>query len=177
MSINNSPRKYEPLVAKLVTLPFDELLALGSTPRESLTLILLLDQLARNYSRGTSHAFTTCDPLSLKLAEHFVLTQNHDKLHPPYKKIWYYLPFEHSESLPYQELAMAKFADAAWELRQGEWKEYHNFVKQGMEFSWRHYVIIAKYGRFPHRNKVLGREDTEEEKTFLAEGGDTFSGM
>jgi uncharacterized protein (DUF924 family) len=91
--------------------------------------------------------------------------------------MWYYLPFEHSESLPYQELAMARFAESAWELRQGEWKEYHDLMKQGMEFSWRHYVIIAKYGRFPHRNKILGREDTKEEKKFLSEGGDTFSGL
>ncbi len=156
-----------------MTLPFDDLVALGRTPNESLALILLLDQISRNYSRGSPFPFTKCDPLSVKLAEHFVLNLKHDIQHPPYKRIWYYLPFEHSESLAYQELALAKFAEGCWELRDGEWKDFHGLFKEFMEFSWKHYVVISKFGRFPGRNKALGRDNTEEETKFM-ERGDTF---
>jgi uncharacterized protein (DUF924 family) len=172
--MSTESRKYQPLVSKLVTLPFNELVTLGHTPQESLTLLLLLDQLSRNYSRGTPFPFIECDPLSLKLAEHFVLKLHHDKLQPPYKRLWYYLPFAHCESIAYQELALAKYAEGCWELREGEWKDFHDFFKQGLEFSWRHYIVINKFGRFPGRNKALGRENTAEEMKFMEEGGDTF---
>jgi uncharacterized protein (DUF924 family) len=167
-------RKYEPLVSEMVKLPFDDLVALGRTPNESLALILLLDQLSRNFSRGSPFPYTKCEPLSVKLAEHFVLNIKHDIQHPPYKRMWYYLPFAHSESIAHQELALAKNAEGCWELREGEWKDFHGFFKQFMEFSWRHYTVISKFGRFPGRNKVLGRENTEEEAKFMEEGGDTF---
>lgn len=167
-------RKYEPLVSQLVKLPYDDLVALGSTPRESLTLLLLLDQLARNYARGTSLPFKKCDPITSKLAEHFV-SQRHDKQHPPWKQFWYYLPFGHAESLAYQDLGLAKFAEACWELRKGEGNAYLGLMREGMEFAWRHYVVIKRFGRFPHRNRVLGRESTEEERKYLEDGGETFS--
>jgi uncharacterized protein (DUF924 family) len=154
-------------------MPYDDLVKLGSTPRESLTLLLLLDQLARNYGRGTPIPFTKCDPIALKLAEHFVMLK-HDKQQPPYKQFWYWLPFEHMEDVAYQELALAKFAEACWELRKGEWVDYHELMRQGMEFAWRHYVVVQRFGRFPHRNQVLGREDTEEERKYIQEGGESF---
>lgn len=163
------------MISKLVKLPFDDLVVLGSTPNDSLTLILLLDQLSRNNHRGNPFPFKECDPVSVKLAEYFVLNESHDKQHPAWKRFWYYLPFEHLESLPYQELALAKFADACWEFREGEWKEFHEMYRQGLDFAWRHYVIINQFGRFPGRNKALGRENTEEEKKFIEEGGDTFN--
>jgi uncharacterized protein (DUF924 family) len=167
-------RKYESLIKQLVTLPFDDLVAMGDTPDHSLTLLLLLDQLARNFSRGTSFPFTQCDPLSQRLAQHFVLTLSHDAAHPPYKKIWYYLPFGHSEDIYLQELGVSKMAFAAWECRTGEWVHYHEMMRRGLESSWKHYVIVQRFGRFPHRNGVLGREMSEEERKFLDEGGDTF---
>jgi uncharacterized protein (DUF924 family) len=78
------------------------------------------------------------------------------------------------EDVAYQELALAKFAEACWELRKGEWVDYHELMRQGMEFAWRHYVVVQRFGRFPHRNKVLGREDTEEERKYIQEGGESF---
>ena len=168
-------RKYQPLVSQLVALPFNDLVALGDSPQESLTLLLLLDQLPRDYARGSPFPFTICDPLAVKLAEHFVFKREYDKQQPPYKRLWYYLPFEHAESLPYQELAIAKFAEACWELREGEWKDFHGLMNEGLEYGWRHYLVIKQFGRFPGRNKTLGRENTEAETKFIEEGGDTFS--
>lgn len=69
---------------------------------------------------------------------------------------------------------MSKMALAAWECRTGEWQHYHEMMRRGLESSWKHYVIVQRFGRFPHRNVVLGREMKEEEKKFLEEGGDTF---
>jgi uncharacterized protein (DUF924 family) len=169
----SNSRKYGPLVSELVKLPFDELVALGPTPKDSLTLLLLLDQLPRNFSRGDSFPFDVCDPVALKLAQRFTLEQDHDKQHPPFKMFWYYLPFVHAESIAYQELALAKFADACWALRDGEWKDYHEFMQHGLESAWKHYTIISKFRRFPARNTALGREPTEEEK-YLKETEGSF---
>ena len=144
---------------------------MGSNPRGSLTLILLLDQLPRNAFRDSPFPWATSDPLSLELAEHFVLKEGHDRQHPAYKRIFYYMPFVHSERLPYQELSLAKWADFAWELREGEEKDCHEFAQMGLNYAWKHYEIIEKYNRFPHRNAVLGRETTEEESKYLTESG------
>lgn len=171
----HSDRNYKVLIQQLLEMPFEEVVVLGDTPDHSLTLILLLDQFTRNFSRGTAFPFTQTDPLAQRLAEHFCLTLSHDTAHPPYKKIWYYLPFGHSENISYQELSISKTAFTAWECRSGEWKEFHLMMKRGMESAWKHYVIIERFGRFPHRNEVMGRETTEEEKKFLDEGGNTFA--
>src|SRR5579859_7125096 len=118
-------RKYKSLVDQIIKLPFEDVVALAKTPGESLTLILLLDQLVRNFSRKSPFAFTSCDPVAVKVVEHFV-NQKHDIAHPPYKRFWYYVPFMHAESIPYQEYGVAKFANACWELREGEWTSYHD---------------------------------------------------
>jgi len=77
----------------------------------------------------------------------------------------------HSETIPYQELGIAKYAEACWELRDGEYKELYGMFKQNLEFSWKHYEVIGKFGRFPGRNKALRRETTEEEKKYQEQGG------
>lgn len=161
-------------MSQIVKLPFDEVVGLGKTPDESLTLLLLLDQLPRNFGRGTDYPFTTCDPISIRLAEHFVLKEGHDKLQPPYKRFWYYVPFIHSESIALQELALAKFAETCWEVKEGEWKEYHTLLKLGLQSTWKHFEVIDKFGRFPGRNAALKRENTPEEQKYLDEGGDRF---
>jgi uncharacterized protein (DUF924 family) len=170
----NASRDYRDLIAQLVKLPFDEIVSLGETPKDSLTLLLLLDQLPRNFGRGTDYPFTKCDPLAVRLAEHFVLKLEHDKRQPPYKRMWYYVPLSHCESLPHQELALAKFAEGCWDYREGEWKEYHGFMRLGLESAWKHYGVISKFGRYPGRNVAMKRENTPEEKKYIEEGGDLF---
>jgi len=142
---------------------------MGSTPERSLTLILLLDQLSRNSFRESAFPFTNCDPLALALADHFVLKEGHDRQHPPWKRLFYYIPFEHAENISYQELAIAKLAESTWELRQGEDAACHDFFRIGLNAAWDHFRVIERFGRFPRRNAVLGRQNTEEEAKYLTE--------
>jgi uncharacterized protein (DUF924 family) len=145
---------------------------LGSTPEKSLVIVLLLDQLSRNTMRGDSVAwvYTTCDPVSVQFAYHCI-KEGHDKAHAPHKRFWYYMPLSHSESLADKELSLSKNAQLVWEIRQGEWKEYHSALKTALDHCIKFYRVIEQFGRFPHRNSVLKRETTAEEKKFLEEGG------
>ena len=163
--------EHREIVSHIVKLPFEEVVGLGKTPNESLTLLLLLDQLPRNFGRGTDYPFTVTDPLSVRLAEYFVLKLEHDKSQPPYKRMWYYLPFMHHESIPYQELCLARFGEACWDIREGDWKDYHGLMKSGLDSAWKHYEVINKFGRFPGRNVAMERESTLEEKEFLEKSG------
>jgi len=85
--------------------------------------------------------------------------------------MWYYMPFEHSENIHYQELGLWKFSELCWELREGEWKETHGFIKLALGHAWQHFEAIDKFGRFPLRNKAMGRETTEEEEKYIVEKG------
>lgn len=85
--------------------------------------------------------------------------------------MWYYLALGHSESIIDQEEALAKVANLVVELRSGEWKACQGGIKAMLSHCIRFYSCIDKFGRFPHRNSILGRESTEEEKVFLEQGG------
>ena len=164
-------REHRETVSQIVKLPYDEVVALGKTSDDALTLLLLLDQLSRNIGWGTDYPFTTCDPLAIRLAEHFVSKLGYHKTQPPYKRLWFFMPFVHSESLPHQELAIANFTKECSELREGDWKEFHEMFKMTLEAALKHFDAINKFGRFPSRNTVLKRETTPEEAKYLAEGG------
>jgi len=123
----------------------------------SLALMILLDQFPRNCFRGTGHMYAT-DPLAKHFAQKAV-TAGHDLALEPKIRVFLYLPFEHSELLADQEKSVElTMANAPDDLKYAE----------------EHRDIIRRFGRFPHRNKMLGRETTPEEKAFLDEGG--FSG-
>ena len=77
----------------------------------------------------------------------------------------------HCEKLAYQELGLSKYAETCWELRSGEYSGFHEMFKQSLEYGWEHYQVIARFGRFPGRNKALERETTEEEKKYQEQGG------
>jgi uncharacterized protein (DUF924 family) len=121
----------------------------------ALGLLLLLDQFPRNLYRGSGHAFAT-DPLARAIAQRS-LKRGFDREVPPKLRPFFYLPYEHSESLQDQErcVALCREAGDAETLR---WAELHR-------------DIIVRFGRFPHRNAALGRETTPEEYAFLADGG------
>ncbi|CCV14137.1 DUF924 family protein [Mesorhizobium sp. STM 4661] len=123
----------------------------------SLALMILLDQFPRNCFRGTGHMYATDE-----LARHFAgkaIAAGHDLLLEENLRVFLYLPYEHSELLADQlrsvDLTAAKAPD---------------YLKYAVE----HRDIIQRFGRFPHRNKMLGRETTPEEQAFLDGGG--FSG-
>jgi|SRR6185503_979923 uncharacterized protein (DUF924 family) len=126
-------------------------------PAECLARIIALDQFPRNMFRGTARAFAT-DRLALAAARH-AIESGYDRDWLRVEKIFAYLPFEHSESLADQERAC--------ELMRPLGDEQY-------DYALRHKVIIERFGRFPHRNAILGRESTPEEIEFLKQPGSGF---
>ena len=139
---------------------------LGDAPDTAvLARILLLDQFTRNIHRATPHAFAG-DAQALSLATSLV-GAGRDKNLSPWQRWFAYLPFEHSESLLDQERAVALFAALRREMQ-------HEAFDSAYDYALRHREVIARFGRFPHRNAVLGRESTAEEIDFLKQPGSSF---
>ncbi len=127
-------------------------------PRGLLALVILLDQVPRNIHRGTPSAFAT-DAKALALAR-LAVDRGLDAGFEPDERLFLYLPFEHSEQLADQERSVALFrglGDANY-----------------LDYAIRHRDVIARFGRFPHRNAVLGRASTAAELAFLEEPGSAF---
>lgn len=127
----------------------------AATAEGALALLLLLDQVPRNVYRGSAHAFATDG-----LARHFAaraLEAGHDAAFEPSLRAFFYLPFEHSEDMDDQARSVALF-DALGDAN------YRNYAHA-------HRDVIARFGRFPHRNAALGRESTPEERAWLDAGG------
>lgn len=127
------------------------------TPQGALALLLLLDQFPRNTFRGTAHMFAT-DPLARLYARQMV-DAGMDRLIETPLRAFCYLPFEHSEDPQDQQLSVALNKDL--DANTYRWAQEHA-------------RIIERFGRFPHRNEVLARVTTQQERAFLDEGG--FSG-
>lgn len=124
----------------------------------ALALLLLLDQFPRNIWRGSAHAFAA-DPLARRVAR-AALDAGHDAAAPAELRLFFYLPFEHSEALADQDfcVTLCQTLDTATGTEWTRWAAMHR-------------DIIARFARFPHRNACLGRESTAEELAFLADGG------
>ena len=140
----------------------------AAIPRGALALIILTDQFPRNIYRDTPRAFTY-DAKALGWCLDGLARRSDLQLRP-IERVFFYLPLEHSESVAHQERSVRcfeeLFAAVALEQKQG-YAEY-------LDFARRHRDIIARFGRFAHRNKILGRESTPEEIAFLAEPGSSF---
>jgi uncharacterized protein (DUF924 family) len=134
----------------------------SNTPEGSVALLLLLDQLPRNLYRGTPQAFAT-DARARELAG-ITIPRGFDQLLPPVWRWFVYLPFEHSENLADQERSVKLFGALPATPEHDEAKAY---AKQ-------HYEVIKRFGRFPHRNAILGRDSTPEELEFLKQPGSSF---
>ncbi|MEJ2138522.1 MAG: DUF924 domain-containing protein [Gammaproteobacteria bacterium] len=140
----------------------------ASTAAGRLALIILLDQFPRNIFRGTAEVFRH-DARALQLAQQGVATGQLAGLAIP-EQAFMLMPYQHSEDLAIQDAGVGLYG-AMLSAAPLEWKE----VAAGYrDFAARHRDIIAEYGRFPHRNSVLGRSATEAESRFLAEGGESF---
>lgn len=129
-----------------------------SNSRAALAAVIALDQFPRNMFRGTPRAFAT-DPVALALAKDAVAS-GFDRDTVKNERLFLYLPFEHSESLADQRRSVELFA----ELDDAELLRYAEA----------HKVIIERFGRFPHRNAILGRRSTPEEEEFLKQPGSSF---
>ena len=124
-----------------------------------LALCILLDQVPRNVFRGTPRAFAT-DEKARTVARH-AIGNDFDLECEPEERTFLYLPYEHHEDLESQRLSVQLFRERVGVPDTVEWAE-------------RHLAIIERFGRFPHRNAILGRESTPEEVEFLKQPGSSF---
>ncbi|XTZ64413.1 DUF924 family protein [Aeromonas salmonicida subsp. pectinolytica] len=141
----------------------------AEVPVGRLALILLLDQLPRNVHRGTPGAFAR-DPHARDLCLKG-LSIGADRALSPLARVFFYLPLEHAESREQQARSVTLFeALAAEQSTTPAQATFEGFA----DFARRHQVIIERFGRFPHRNAILGRADTPQEADFLQQPGSGF---
>jgi len=132
-------------------------------PEGVLARILVLDQFIRNAWRNTPQSFAG-DTLALVAARRLVDSGAHKEL-PPLQRAFVYMPFEHAEDAFMQERAVELFTALAAE---------HPGFDEMLDYAHRHRGVIARFGRFPHRNEILGRASTQEEIDFLRQPGSRF---
>jgi uncharacterized protein (DUF924 family) len=128
-----------------------------ATPLASLALVVTLDQFPRNMFRGTARAFASDSPALAAARE--TIAREFDRLLSPVERSFVYLPFQHAEDLAAQRRSLALS---------------HALDPENMQYAKRHYEIIARFGRFPHRNAALGRQSTAEEAEFLKQPRSSF---
>lgn len=128
------------------------------TPAGALALIILLDQVPRNIHRGSPRSFASDQMARDVLAG--ALAEGRDKLLTRRKRVFLYLPLMHSEDLAEQDRSVALFTALG--------------IEKNLDYAIRHREVIQKFGRFPHRNAVLGRKSTAGEEEYLAEPGAGF---
>ena len=140
----------------------------AATPQGRIALIVVLDQLSRHLHRDTARAFAQ-DPAAQRLAVNGIDLGVDRQLNPA-QRAFFYLPLEHAEDVELQRLCVRCFDGLARTVAPAWRKEYDSFH----DYAQRHRDIIERFGRFPHRNGVLGRDSTPAEKKFLKEPGSSF---
>jgi uncharacterized protein (DUF924 family) len=128
------------------------------TPQGRLAEVIVLDQFSRNMYRDQPQSFT-CDPLALALAQHAVSLQA-DLALPPEQRAFLYMPYMHSESPLIHANALSLFSQKG--------------LEHALPSEIRHKAIVDRFGRFPHRNAILGRPSSAEEIEFLTTPGSSF---
>lgn len=131
-------------------------------PKDCLALVLVFDQFPRNMFRDSARAFAT-DAAALATARR-AISCGDDRVLVPVERVFLYLPFEHSENLEDQRRSVALFESMPDHPKKAEWIDY----------ATRHLVIVERFGRFPHRNRALGRASTAEETEFLKQPNSRF---
>jgi uncharacterized protein (DUF924 family) len=140
----------------------------ASSPQGRLALIVLVDQFSRNLLRRDPRAFEH-DPLARRWCKDG-LDAGADVPLRPIQRVFFYLPLEHSESIADQDRAVRLFTHLRDEVPVALREPFANFLN----YAQRHRDVIARFGRFPHRNAVLGRSSTAEEIAFLQQPGSSF---
>nr|WP_315230140.1 DUF924 family protein [uncultured Albidiferax sp.] len=135
-----------------------ELFEWRATPEGRLAEILVLDQFSRNIYRDTPQAFAQ-DPLALALAQELVANGLDGSLAPT-QRTFAYMPYMHSESRAIHAQSVALFTQLG--------------IERQLDFALRHQAIVERFGRYPHRNAVLGRSSSAEEVVFLGQPGSSF---
>ncbi|RRJ84429.1 DUF924 family protein [Aestuariirhabdus litorea] len=141
---------------------------LEDSPRGRLASILCLDQFPRHLYRGRERAFAW-DRRARALVRGG-LAQGQDQSLAPMERVFFYLPLVHSEALEDQDQAILLLEALRQEVTEADGKD----VDGSLQSARRHRQIIARFGRFPHRNRALGRQSSEEERVFLTQPGSSF---
>lgn len=145
-----------------------ELDSWADTPRGRLALIILCDQFSRNMYRSTPAAFMQ-DDKALRLCT-MGIDLGMDQELAPIERVFFYFPLEHAEDTRAQARSVEKFHSLVASSEEPVKTRLSTFL----DYAVIHRDIVARFGRFPHRNKVLGRTSTKEEANFIASGGATF---
>ena len=140
----------------------------AQTPHGRLALVILLDQMPRNIHRGSRAAFAHDE----QAAAHCVagIESGQDRSLHPVERVFLYMPLQHAEDLDLQRRSVERFESLAAEVDDA----WRGRFAENAHYARLHRDIVERFGRFPHRNRVLGRESTEEELRYLADGGPTF---
>ena len=142
-----------------------ELEAWAAEPRGALAVVILLDQFSRNLERGRAAAFAH-DARALAVTT-TLLDAGRDRGLSPAERSFLYLPFEHAEDRALQRRGVEQFEAL---VRDGG-PEWSWLTEDALHWARLHLEIVERFGRFPHRNRVLGRATTPDEERYLAEGG------
>lgn len=137
-------------------------------PETALALVLLLDQFTRNIFRGTERAFSG-DHRALNVTLAGIARGFDDRLHP-LQASFFYMPLEHAESMQRQDQCVERFEH----LLERSAPEYHDYLSGNLDYARDHRTVIERFGRFPHRNRVLDRTSTPEEVAYLDGGGKRY---
>ncbi|MDK1024320.1 MAG: DUF924 family protein [Gammaproteobacteria bacterium] len=139
-----------------------------ASPEGALALVILLDQFSRNIYRGDAKAYSG-DELALAIAKRAVQS-GFDQDLPGLQRLFLYHPLHHSEQISDQEKAVALFQNVEDQSPE-DWREFlHGFTK----FAIHHKDVVTRFGRFPHRNKILHRRNTKEEQAYLDGGASSY---
>lgn len=138
-----------------------------ATPRGALALVILLDQFSRNLGRGTPAAFAN-DDKALSCCE-AALEQGHDRALFPLERAFLYMPMMHAESREVASKCVAAFEQLSREIQEcpGEAPDFLTHARE-------HASVVQRFGRYPHRNEILGRTSSDEERAFLADGAENY---
>jgi len=158
-------REFGELIERATTGQLDDW---TTTPRGRLALIILLDQFCRNVYRGTAQAFAH-DKTALKLMIKGTMAGDHKQL-SAVERMFFFMPLQHAESLKIQEKSV-KIFNALAKIVPGT---LHETFLMTAQFAELHRDIVAEFGRFPHRNDVLGRPNSSAETTYLAGDSPSF---
>lgn len=142
----------------------------STTVRGRAALVILLDQFTRNIFRGTARAFGG-DAQALAFAREGI-ARGEDQLLALEERVFFYLPFEHSEALADQETSLTLFENLLAEQEAGG--EAAAAVEAYLRHARDHHALIERFGRFPHRNRLLERRSTSEESTWLEQDARSF---
>ncbi len=138
------------------------------TPRGRLALVIVLDQFPHHIHRDQPQAFAT-DPQALALSLD-ALAAGEAQLLAPIERVFLYLPLEHAESLAMQDVSVSLYETLAREAAADERTLFDSFL----DYARKHRDVVARFGRFPHRNAILDRPSSEEELEFLKLPGSRF---